>query len=789
MINSAEESVYIEQLYIYKDWWSYADKKNPFLDASINASRRGCDVRILLNPTYTCKQNWDTIDYVRDIAANEGLNLEAKFIDINHTGLNKTHNKGVIVDSSKVLISSINWNENSARNNREVGVIVENDAVGEYYTDVFLYDWTSSNNQPPIASFTLSPSNPVVNQTITFDASNSTDPGGTIENYEWDFGDGEKAEGEIITHSYSSAGNYTVKLTVTDNEGTTNSTAEIINIVPIVTTVLVKNPSEVSEGENFTATVNIDGVSDFAILMFKLTYDPSVIHLTNVEEGSDISTSGWSHWNSVRYSGAGTVKVFAFSDPSGFLPISGFAELARLEFEVVGEAGDKSTIDIQGIIGNLAVESIQAIWVDSEVIVTPTEETKARTFVDLLSKGKFEEAHELFNRDMAEALPEDTLNTTWNSVISNVGEFKGIVKTKTTLDGEYKIVFVTCEFANATLDAKIVFDKEAKIAGLWFVPTESEVAYKPPGYANPDSFTEIECMVGSGEWQLPATLTIPKGEGLFPAVILVHGSGPHDRDETIGSSKPFKDLAWGLATKDIAVLRYEKRTKQYADKIANQMENFTVNEETINDALLAVGLLRKTKEINSNRIFILGHSLGGMLAPRIAAQDDNLSGLILLAANTRSLPDMILEQSEYLAALDGKIDEEDAKKLKEIREQVIKVKELNISEGEIVLGASKACWEDLMNYDPVKTARNLTFPILILQGERDYQVTMEDFEGWKNGLGGRDNVSSKAYPCLNHLFIHGTGNSTPAEYAKAGNVAQIVIDDVTEWIKNQAPSP
>ncbi len=372
MINEAKKSVYVQQIYI-KKWGSRANPKpNPFLEAAINASRRGCDVRILLNPTYTCKQNWDTIDYVRDVAANEGLNLEAKFIDINHTGLNKTHNKGVIVDNSTVLISSINWNENSARNNREVGVIVENDAVGGYYTDVFLYDWNSSNNQPPIASFTHSPSTPVVNRTITFDASNSTDPDGTIENYEWDFRDGETAEGEIVTHSYSSAGNYTVKLTVTDNEGAKNSTAQVIHVgVAVATTISIKTPSEVSEGENFTATVNVDNVSDLAILMFGLTFNSSVIRLTNTEEGSDISTSGWSHWNSVqtvRYPGAGTVKVFAFSDPSGS-PINGDAELAQLEFKVIGKAGDKSGIDIKGILGNWDVESIQAIWVGSEVAV------------------------------------------------------------------------------------------------------------------------------------------------------------------------------------------------------------------------------------------------------------------------------------------------------------------------------------------------------------------------------------------------------------------------------------
>ena len=152
MLKGAKESVYVQQLYIYRDWNSCTDNKNPFLDAAINAARRGCDVKILLNPTYSFETNEATIEYLRAIAANEGLNMSAKFADTERTGLNKTHNKGVIVDRSKVLISSINWNENSAMNNREVGVIIDNDAVGEYYTDVFLYDWNSTNIQPPIVT-------------------------------------------------------------------------------------------------------------------------------------------------------------------------------------------------------------------------------------------------------------------------------------------------------------------------------------------------------------------------------------------------------------------------------------------------------------------------------------------------------------------------------------------------------------------------------------------------------------------------------------------------------------
>jgi PKD repeat protein len=221
---------------------------------------------------------------------------------------------------------------------------------------------------PPIASFSYYPENPIVNETITFNASNSTDSDGTIENYEWDFGDGEIAEGEIVIHSYSSAKNYTVKLTVTDNEGATNSTAEIIHVgVGVaVATASIKTPSGVSEGENFTATVNIDNVSDLAILMFQLNYNSLVIQLTNVEGGYDISTSGWSHW--LQDSNAGILKVFAFSDPSGS-PINGDAELARLEFTAVRNAGNKSVIDIYGILGNSAVEPIEAIWEGSEVAV------------------------------------------------------------------------------------------------------------------------------------------------------------------------------------------------------------------------------------------------------------------------------------------------------------------------------------------------------------------------------------------------------------------------------------
>jgi len=276
---------------------------------------------------------------------------------------------------------------------------------------------------------------------------------------------------------------------------------------------------------------------------------------------------------------------------------------------------------------------------------------------------------------------------------------------------------------------------------------------------------------------------MPKGAGPFPAIVLVHGSGPNDRDETLGPNKVFKDLAWGLATNGIAVLRYEKRTRQCPNEMIGAMATLTVNEETVQDAVAAAVFLRTVDIIAPDSVFILGHSLGGMVAPRIGAQDPRLAGLILLAANARSLTDLIVEQNEYLAALDGTVDEAEQKQLAELRAQAAKVEELDFKEGEVILGAAKAYWADLLAYDPVAAAKALTMPMLILQGERDYQVTMEDFVAWRAGLAARGGVTFKSYSSLNHLFIAGTGKSNPSEYDSPGNVSSEVIRDVAAWIK------
>ena len=248
-----------------------------------------------------------------------------------------------------------------------------------------------------------------------------------------------------------------------------------------------------------------------------------------------------------------------------------------------------------------------------------------------------------------------------------------------------------------------------------------------------------------------------------------------------GPNKPFRDIAWGLASNGVVVLRYEKRTKIYPEQSA-AIQNFTVQDETIADAIAAVDVLNASSLVDHSKIYVLGHSLGGMLAPRLAAQDDRIAGLILLAGPTRHLEDLMLEQSRYLMNLSG-INQSD--QIAELERLVMKVKNLDINQSEVVLGAPKSYWADLATYDPVETAQLLDIPLLILQGKRDYQVTMTDFARWNETFFNNAAVTLKTYPLLNHFFIAGTGVPTNAEYLIEGHVSEEVVSDITTWVRNQ----
>lgn len=417
---------------------------------------------------------------------------------------------------------------------------------------------------------------------------------------------------------------------------------------------------------------------------------------------------------------------------------------------------------------------------------------KARAFMEALSRNDFQAAVKDFDETMLKVSGPEKLAEFWKQAPGQLGVFKKQTTARRDKLGAYDIVLITCEFEKTTLDARVVFGKDKKIAGFQFVPPTPAVRYEPPKYADPSEFTEKDVKVGTGEWELPGTLTLPKGKGPFPVVVLVHGSGPNDRDETIGSNKPFKDITWGLATQGIAVLRYDKLTYVYGPKLVADPKlgaSLTVKQETVDGALDAVRLLKTTPEVNEKKIFVLGHSLGGMLIPRIsvAGKELGIAGFIVMAGLTEPLPETFLRQIAYISGLGGPLNNEQKKKLDEMKAQVAKInalKESDAGSSERLLGAAPSYWLDLRGYYPPDVARTIKKPFLILQGERDYQVTTKDFENWKKALAGRRNVEFKLYPRLNHLFFEGQGMATPNEYmATRGAIADYVIADIAAFIK------
>jgi dienelactone hydrolase len=412
----------------------------------------------------------------------------------------------------------------------------------------------------------------------------------------------------------------------------------------------------------------------------------------------------------------------------------------------------------------------------------------ARAFIDHLAKGEHEAAARPFTERMREAAPPARLGAIWKSIEAQMGAFRRIVGTRVETIGGFEAVFVTSEFEEATVDLQVTFDSDGRIAGFFVRPvetgkTEAPAGWTAPVYADQARFREEEVTVGSGEWALPGTLTIPAGEGPFPALVLVHGSGPHDRDETIGPNKPFKDLAWGLASRGIAVLRYEKRTKAHGLKLLG-MSGLTAREEIVDDVIAGANLLRGRKEIDPKRTFVLGHSLGGTLIPRIGKADPGLAGLIVMAGAARPLEDLLLEQVPYIASVDGTVTEAEKKQIEDVKAAVEAIRNLKEGSKEAPLGVPASYWLDLKGYHPPAAARELKQPFLILQGGRDYQVTMEDYELWRKGLGDRQDVTFKVYPDLNHLFVEGKGKATPEEYGRPGHVAAGVVEDIARWIKS-----
>ncbi|GHI00812.1 alpha/beta hydrolase family protein [Neobacillus kokaensis] len=303
----------------------------------------------------------------------------------------------------------------------------------------------------------------------------------------------------------------------------------------------------------------------------------------------------------------------------------------------------------------------------------------------------------------------------------------------------------------------------------------------------------VEKIVIGDETKFPLNgiLTIPnERNGLVPAVVLVHGSGPSDMDEKIGDNRPFKDIADGLAGKGIAALRYDKRTFIYGKEMKNDT-GLSVKEETIEDAILAADFLRQDSRIDSNKIFIIGHSMGGMLAPRIDAEGGKFAGIIIMAGSPRKLEEIMMSQNdEVLNSLNKFLQLIARKQIASLSSKFDNIYNLSDEEAKStkVLGKSVRAYylKEMGEHPAADYLQELEKPVFIIQGEKDFQSSIEkDFEGYKKLLENKPNVTFKLYPNLNHLFmpsVYGEILKAKKEYKVPQHVDQQVIDDIAEWI-------
>ncbi len=417
-------------------------------------------------------------------------------------------------------------------------------------------------------------------------------------------------------------------------------------------------------------------------------------------------------------------------------------------------------------------------------------EQTALTALELAQAGRFAEVRELFVPQLRPMVVPEALETAWTAELSRQGAVTSVGTALSEPSGAGAVVVkvpVTCERGGFALVARVT--DTGQLGGLQLAPLEAAqpiAPWEPPSYADPGRFAEQEVTVGPEPLAVPGTLSIPHGTGPWPGVVLLAGSGSLDRDETIGRNKPFKDIAWGLASRGVAVLRFDKVTYTHAEAIKDS-QDFTLTDEYLPQAAAAVTLLEHHPDIEARRVFVLGHSLGGTVAPRVAAADPSVAGLIVIAGGAAPLHWVIVRQTRYLASLRSETAAGSQPIIDALTAMAETVDSPSLSPStpasELPLGAPASYWLDLRGYDPAALAATLSTPMLILQGGRDYQATVDDdLPRWRAALDGRPDVTIRVYPAFNHLFVAGRGPSTPAEYEPAQHVDRAVIDDISAWL-------
>jgi dienelactone hydrolase len=423
--------------------------------------------------------------------------------------------------------------------------------------------------------------------------------------------------------------------------------------------------------------------------------------------------------------------------------------------------------------------------------------TTGLTVLDMAQAGRFTEMHELFAPPLRAMVPPAALQAAWAAEIGRRGPVTSVGTPVSEPAGPgLTVVRIPVTFERGEMTVIVSVTDDGWLAGIQLAPVsaaEPARPWEPPPYADPGKFDEQDVTLGSGPLAVPGTLSLPRQGGPLPAVALLSGSGPHDRDETVGRNKPLKDLAWGLASRGVAVLRFEKVTYAHGSEVVKD-RGFTVSDEYLPQAVAAIHLLREHPAVDAGRVFVAGHSLGGTVAPRVAAAEPSVAGLVIMAGGTQPMPWAAVRQVRYIASLDPETAAASEPTIEALTRQARTVDSPDLSlltpDSDLPFGVPAPYWLDLRGYDPAAAAAALRKPILIVQGGRDYQVTIaDDLAVWKAALDGRPGVTIRVYDADNHLFVPGSGPSGPAEYEMAQHMDPAVVADIAAWLTSVLSSP
>jgi fermentation-respiration switch protein FrsA (DUF1100 family) len=415
-------------------------------------------------------------------------------------------------------------------------------------------------------------------------------------------------------------------------------------------------------------------------------------------------------------------------------------------------------------------------------------EAKVSKIMHIMQTENWAELLQQFTPLLRLVLTETILGKGWRVLSVTSGPLQSL-GTPVISTGWLTTAKVPLHFTRSNLAMVLRMTSSGSLVGLRIVPlnlAELGAVWKCPAYADMHASRREELRLGS-KHKVGGTLDLPKEVGKYPCVIFLAGSGPADRDSTIGATKPFADIALGLAARQIASIRFDKVTLSHGKRFMNST-TITLTEEYMDQALDAIRHAQSHSEIDESRIYILGHSLGGVVAPKIAHTNDAVKGCIVMAAPTVPMYRSYIRQLQYMVSLDGeasasmKEEIKDAERAADLADSA----ELSLATkaASLPFGLPATYWLDYRVYDPVATAEKMDKPILVLQGSRDCQVTAaDDYVEWGAALEGKENAEFHLYKGLNHGFIKGEGPSTAIEYDLPGNVDEDVVRDISGWIQ------